>query len=327
MRVGWGAQGIVDVATLPEVDVVLGGVVGAAGLPPAYEAVKLGKTLALANKEVLVVAGEAVMAAAARLRRGGPPRRLGALRAPPGAPRRAPLRGRAARPDGLRRPVPDAAPRDVRRDHDRGRPRPPDLEDGAEDHDRLGDDDEQGARGHRGALALRRPARAARRRHPPPVDHPLDGRVGGRIGPRADVAERHALPDPLRPDVPRARPDAPPEARPRLPREARARAARREALPGGSARLRGAPGRRDGPRRPERGQRGRRRRVPRGTDPLPLSRFRRGEGPRGAPAFAGDVPRRRPRRRSRGAPPGRRARLLPARRLHSREPSRRLRRS
>ncbi len=65
LRVGWGEQGIVDVATLPEVDVVLGGVVGAAGLPPAYEAVKLGKTLALANKEVLVVAGEAVMAAAA----------------------------------------------------------------------------------------------------------------------------------------------------------------------------------------------------------------------------------------------------------------------
>ena len=65
VRVGWGQQGIVDVATLPEVDVVLGGVVGAAGLPPAYEAVKLGKTLALANKEVLVVAGEAVMAAAA----------------------------------------------------------------------------------------------------------------------------------------------------------------------------------------------------------------------------------------------------------------------
>ena len=65
VRVGYGEQGIVDVATLPEVDVVLGGVVGAAGLPPAYEAVKLGKTLALANKEVLVVAGEAVMAAAA----------------------------------------------------------------------------------------------------------------------------------------------------------------------------------------------------------------------------------------------------------------------
>ena len=65
LRVGYGEKGIVDVATHPEADVVLGAVVGAAGLPPAWEAVKLGKTLALANKEVLVVAGEAVMAAAA----------------------------------------------------------------------------------------------------------------------------------------------------------------------------------------------------------------------------------------------------------------------
>ncbi len=65
LRVGWGEQGIVDVATHPEADIVLGAVVGAAGLLPALEAVKLGKTLALANKEVLVVAGEAVMAAAA----------------------------------------------------------------------------------------------------------------------------------------------------------------------------------------------------------------------------------------------------------------------
>ncbi|HPA51235.1 MAG TPA: 1-deoxy-D-xylulose-5-phosphate reductoisomerase [Thermoanaerobaculia bacterium] len=65
VRVGFGEQGMIDVATHPEAEVVLGAVVGAAGLPPAYEAVKLGKTLALANKEVLVVAGEAVMAAAA----------------------------------------------------------------------------------------------------------------------------------------------------------------------------------------------------------------------------------------------------------------------
>lgn len=64
VRVGWGGRGIVDVATHPDADVVLGAVVGAAGLPPAYEAVRLGKTLALANKEVLVVAGEAVTSAA-----------------------------------------------------------------------------------------------------------------------------------------------------------------------------------------------------------------------------------------------------------------------
>ena len=64
LRVGWGEQGLVDVATYEEADVVLGGVVGSAGLVPALQAVRLGKTLALANKEVLVVAGELVMEAA-----------------------------------------------------------------------------------------------------------------------------------------------------------------------------------------------------------------------------------------------------------------------
>ena len=64
VAVGFGEQGLVDVATHPEAEVVLGGIVGSAGLVPAYEAVKLGKTLALANKETLVVAGEPLMAAA-----------------------------------------------------------------------------------------------------------------------------------------------------------------------------------------------------------------------------------------------------------------------
>ena len=64
LSVGFGPQGLVDVATLPEADVVLGGIVGSVGLAPAYEAVKLGKTVALANKETLVVAGEPLMAAA-----------------------------------------------------------------------------------------------------------------------------------------------------------------------------------------------------------------------------------------------------------------------
>jgi 1-deoxy-D-xylulose-5-phosphate reductoisomerase len=64
LLVGHGEQGLVDVATHPDVDVVLGGLVGSLGLNSAYEAVKLGKTLALANKETLVVAGEPLMAAA-----------------------------------------------------------------------------------------------------------------------------------------------------------------------------------------------------------------------------------------------------------------------
>ncbi len=64
IAVGFGERGLVDVATHPDVDVVLGGLVGSLGLGSAYEAVKLGKTLALANKETLVVAGEPLMAAA-----------------------------------------------------------------------------------------------------------------------------------------------------------------------------------------------------------------------------------------------------------------------
>lgn len=64
LAVGFGERGLVDVATHEDVDVVLGGLVGSVGLVPAYEAVKAGKTLALANKETLVVAGEPLMAAA-----------------------------------------------------------------------------------------------------------------------------------------------------------------------------------------------------------------------------------------------------------------------
>jgi 1-deoxy-D-xylulose-5-phosphate reductoisomerase len=64
IAVGWGAQGLIDVATHPDVDVVLGALVGSVGLASSYAAAKLGKRLALANKETLVVAGELVMGAA-----------------------------------------------------------------------------------------------------------------------------------------------------------------------------------------------------------------------------------------------------------------------
>jgi 1-deoxy-D-xylulose-5-phosphate reductoisomerase len=54
-------EGSIAVATLPEADVVVSGVVGSAGLVPAMEALKAGKNLALANKETLVIAGELVL--------------------------------------------------------------------------------------------------------------------------------------------------------------------------------------------------------------------------------------------------------------------------
>ncbi|MCX7568553.1 1-deoxy-D-xylulose-5-phosphate reductoisomerase [Tumebacillus sp. DT12] len=59
-----GPQGLVDVATMPEVDIVLTAVVGAAGLLPTLKALEAGKDIALANKETLVAAGHLVTALA-----------------------------------------------------------------------------------------------------------------------------------------------------------------------------------------------------------------------------------------------------------------------
>ena|SRR5579872_2301889 len=56
-RIFSGESGMVDLARHEEVDIVVAAVVGAAGLPAALGAVRAGKTLALANKEALVVAG------------------------------------------------------------------------------------------------------------------------------------------------------------------------------------------------------------------------------------------------------------------------------
>src|SRR5712672_2564655 len=59
-----GSAGTVRVATHPEVDFVVSAIVGVAGLEATYEAVKAGKTVGLANKECLVVAGELITAEA-----------------------------------------------------------------------------------------------------------------------------------------------------------------------------------------------------------------------------------------------------------------------
>ena len=59
-----GVEGLEALATLPDVDCVLVAVVGTAGLRPALAALAAGKDLALASKEILVLAGPFVMAAA-----------------------------------------------------------------------------------------------------------------------------------------------------------------------------------------------------------------------------------------------------------------------
>lgn len=55
-----GPEGISEIAKLQDAHIILSAIVGAAGLLPTYEAIKAGKTLALANKESLVMAGELI---------------------------------------------------------------------------------------------------------------------------------------------------------------------------------------------------------------------------------------------------------------------------
>ena len=61
-----GAEGLLEIATLEGADMVLVAIVGVAGLQPALAAIEAGKDLAVASKEILVMAGELVMAAASK---------------------------------------------------------------------------------------------------------------------------------------------------------------------------------------------------------------------------------------------------------------------
>jgi 1-deoxy-D-xylulose-5-phosphate reductoisomerase len=61
-----GAAGLVKLVQASEADMVIVAIIGVAGLAPALEAIELGKDLAIASKEILVMAGEAVMSAAQR---------------------------------------------------------------------------------------------------------------------------------------------------------------------------------------------------------------------------------------------------------------------
>ena len=64
IRVTSGAEGLIELATLPSADIVLIAIVGTAGLQPALAAIRAGKDIAVASKEILVMAGEIVMAEA-----------------------------------------------------------------------------------------------------------------------------------------------------------------------------------------------------------------------------------------------------------------------
>ena len=64
-ELAWGKDGLRQLAVLPSADLVLVALTGAVGIYPTIAAVNAGKTIALANKETLVAAGELVMKLAA----------------------------------------------------------------------------------------------------------------------------------------------------------------------------------------------------------------------------------------------------------------------
>jgi 1-deoxy-D-xylulose-5-phosphate reductoisomerase len=61
VRIASGVEGMIAVAAAKEADITVSSIVGTAGLVPTMAAIKAGKDIALANKEVLVTAGELVM--------------------------------------------------------------------------------------------------------------------------------------------------------------------------------------------------------------------------------------------------------------------------
>ena len=193
-----GAEGLIAVATHPDVDIVLCASSGTAGLEAVLAAIDAGKTIALANKEVLVMAGALMMDAARRRgvailpvdsehnaihqclhgRRRDEVRRL--ILTASGGPFRAlgaPTLARVTPEDALRHPT-----------WQMGRKITIDsatlMNKGLEVIEARWLFDVDAARD--------------RRRHSPAVDRALDGRAARRVGDRAARRHRHAAADSVR---------------------------------------------------------------------------------------------------------------------------------
>ena len=149
-----GPEGLVELITDTDCDLVLNALVGSAGLGPTVAALGEGIDLALANKESLVVGGELVTALAEA---------TGAQLLPVDSEHSALFQLiEGERPGTVDRLVltasggPFRGPHRPRLGDPRGGARPSHLGHGREDHDRLGHADEQGPRADRGASPVRR---------------------------------------------------------------------------------------------------------------------------------------------------------------------------
>lgn len=65
VRVVWGMEGLLEVAVIPESEILVTAIVGMLGIRPTIAAIEAGKDIALANKETLVTAGHIIMPLAA----------------------------------------------------------------------------------------------------------------------------------------------------------------------------------------------------------------------------------------------------------------------
>lgn len=61
VRIVSGMDGLIEIATLPEAEILVTAIVGMIGILPTIEAIRAGKDIALANKETLVTAGHIIM--------------------------------------------------------------------------------------------------------------------------------------------------------------------------------------------------------------------------------------------------------------------------
>ena len=260
-----GAEGLVQLITETDCDLVLNGLVGSAGLGPTIATLGEGIDLALANKESLVVGGELVMALAEATGAQVIPvdsehsalhQLIGAEERPGTVDRivltasGGPFRGRTAdelkdvtREDALAHPTWDMGGK-ISIDSATLMNKGLEL---IEAHHLFG-------------IAVR-PHRCGRA---PAVDHPLDGPPQRRGVPGPPGLPGHARPDLLRPAPPRARGCAPASPGSRRARPADLRGARYRGVPVSAAGARGGRGRRHRAVRPECGQRDRRPRLPGG---------------------------------------------------------------
>jgi 1-deoxy-D-xylulose-5-phosphate reductoisomerase len=177
VKVFAGADSLCDAVENPQVDMVLTAMVGYSGLRPTVHAIRAGKTIALANKETLVVGGRTDSRSRHALSGTHHTRRLGTFGHLPMSRWRDRQRLREDTAHRLGGPFRTFSKQQLEHVTKEQALKPSQLEDGGEGDHRLGIDDEQGLRDDGGAMAVRCEARADRGTRPSAVHRTFHGAV------------------------------------------------------------------------------------------------------------------------------------------------------